>query len=121
LVPIGTLEKVAIKGFSKIYKSFGNTNSLLGQGVPEKTASVVGVKMFLAPFNSIEAIKATCEAEGYIPPLLRQGIDPVPSTQCSVSDTKLCQGLDVQLEVHINMNPPVLQLSKRNAKYNQWI
>ena len=36
------------------------------------------------------------------------------TTQRSVSDTKLCQGLDVRSAVHINTNPPLLQLSRRN-------
>ena len=67
--------------------------------------------MFLAPFDTIEAIKAFPEARGKIPPVLTQGVAPEPSTQWSVSDTKLCHGLDVLLAVHINMNPPVLQLS----------
>ena len=74
--------------------------------------------MFLAPFDTIEAIKAFPEARGKIPPVLTQGVSPVPSTQWSVSDTKLCQGLDVLLAVHINMNPPVLHLTKK--KWIKW-
>ena len=41
---------------------------------------------------------------------------PVLSTQWAVSDTKLCQGLEVRLEVHIIINPPLVQsMPKRNA------
>ena len=68
--------------------------------------------MLSAPFILIVAIKAV--PAGYIPPLLMQGDFPstqfVPTNQWSVSDTKLCQGLDVTTAVHSNMNPPVLQL-----------
>ncbi len=53
-----------LENFLNIDKSLGNTNSLLGEGDPEKTASVVGVKMFLAPFDTIEAIKGNPEAGG---------------------------------------------------------
>ena len=45
----------------------------------------------------------------YIPPLLIQGVVPVLSTQWAVSDTKLCQGLEVRLAVHIIINPPLVQ------------
>ena len=70
--------------------------------------------MLLAPINIIEAINAYFDAWGYILPLFKQGLDPMPSTQWSVSETKSCQGIDVRLAVHINMNTQVLQLSKTN-------
>ena len=85
----------------------------LGVGVPKKVASVVFVNIFLAPM-SLAAKKVALVELVYIPPLLMQGVAPVPSTQWAVSDTKLCQGLEVRLVVHINMKDPVSQLSKRN-------
>ena len=81
-----------------------------------KVASAVVVKMLFAPISTNEAKKGYAlvvkerTPRPYIPPLLMQGIAPVPSTtQCSVSDKKLCQGLDVRLAVHINISPAVRQ------------
>ena len=100
-----------IKGFSY----YVSTNIvvrfayLLGKGVPKKVATAVVVKMFFAPFATNVPKKGYVSEypRGYIPPLLRQGVAPVPSTQRSVSDTKLCQGLDARIAVHHNMNPPL--------------
>ena len=56
-----------------VYQILYLPDTNLGEGVPKKVASVVSVKMFLAPF-AMAAKKALPVALVYIPPLLIQGV-----------------------------------------------
>ena len=51
----------------------------------------------------------------YIPPEFMQGVSPFSSFQWSASDTKLCHVLEVELALHISINPARLQKSPWNT------